>query len=342
MKNTFYNFLYHSHITRIVDKFRSQRYCAILAYHRVRPFADSNMLMQEMIVEPEQFDWQMQNLRENFNVISLAELQQIMEKGEAFTENVAVVTFDDAYRDNLEYAVPILEKYEIPATIFVPTAYIESERVFWWDLLANILKMGFGQTIDFEHGGKRFCFRIYESRTLEKAFHRMAGFVKTLSEEGRQDFFKKLCLQTDVDIDAARSGCRALLTWEDMKSMDSGKTSFGAHTHTHCISSHCSLNQLKEEFVVSKEVLEKNLGRKVVHFAFPYGEQSDFNAESELLLKEAGYALSVIMEQGLVYPSDNLFQLKRVGIGGYDTEETFSLKISGVIPWLNRIKSGVC
>ena len=50
-----------------------------------------------------------------------------------------VVTFDDGYADNFHNAKPLLERYEIPATVFVTTGYLQDQREFWWDELERIL-----------------------------------------------------------------------------------------------------------------------------------------------------------------------------------------------------------
>ena len=48
------------------------------------------------------------------------------------------MTFDDGYRDNVHVAKPLLERFEIPATVFVVSAYVDSDRDFWWDELAEL------------------------------------------------------------------------------------------------------------------------------------------------------------------------------------------------------------
>ncbi len=69
--------------------------------------------------------------------MSLGDLFQALKNDEA-PANAVAVTFDDGYFDNLVYAKPLLEKYEVPTTVFVCTGYLEYQREFWWDEVERI------------------------------------------------------------------------------------------------------------------------------------------------------------------------------------------------------------
>lgn len=93
----------------------------ILAYHSI---AYNNAFFT---VTPEMFEKQMQFLRmKKWNVLPFGELVSYISEGKEILKKTAVVTFDDAYTDFLEHALPVLEKYQIPATVFVPTAKVGS------------------------------------------------------------------------------------------------------------------------------------------------------------------------------------------------------------------------
>ena len=86
--------------------------------------------MQQLCVAPGRFAEHMAVLRNNYNPVPLSQICQW-----DFSKNTVVVTFDDGYVDNLLWAKPILERFDIPATIFVTTGYVEDKRPFWWDEL---------------------------------------------------------------------------------------------------------------------------------------------------------------------------------------------------------------
>jgi len=92
----------------------------ILCYHSVNPLAYLHS------VRPELFDAQVRYLMEHFRVLPLGDLIAEFRRGGP-SEPSAAITFDDGYVDNHTYAFPILERHRCPATIFLPTAFIERE-----------------------------------------------------------------------------------------------------------------------------------------------------------------------------------------------------------------------
>src|SRR6185312_3509232 len=73
-----------------------------------------------------------------FDIVSLDEaLERIGAKtpGKPFV----VFTFDDGYRDNLRYALPILRHHGCPFTLYVPTALVDGVGEVWWQALEDII-----------------------------------------------------------------------------------------------------------------------------------------------------------------------------------------------------------
>ncbi|BAK35722.1 hypothetical protein MLP_27080 [Microlunatus phosphovorus NM-1] len=110
----------------------------ILMYHRI---CQESCDPWAITVAPTDFADQMAVLAEARAVVDLAAFSG----SAAYTRSGAqlAVTFDDGYVDNLETALPILERYEIPATMFVVGNAIGRRREFWWDALQRaILESG--------------------------------------------------------------------------------------------------------------------------------------------------------------------------------------------------------
>jgi peptidoglycan/xylan/chitin deacetylase (PgdA/CDA1 family) len=89
----------------------------VLMYHRVFPRADYDQLT----VTPERFAEQMQWLSQHFEVVSLSDAVSGLGQGNG-RQRVAI-TFDDGYRDNLQHALPVLQRLRLPATIFITTSF---------------------------------------------------------------------------------------------------------------------------------------------------------------------------------------------------------------------------
>jgi len=93
---------------------------AILNYHSIHPTHDFS-------TKPHDFQQQMDYLSSNFTVISLHDFYIMRIKGEDLPGMLAMVTFDDGYEDNYQYAYPLLKRFGIRATIFATTGFLNGE-----------------------------------------------------------------------------------------------------------------------------------------------------------------------------------------------------------------------
>lgn len=101
---------------------------------------------------------------------------------------------------------------------------------------------------------------------------------------------------------------------------------FGGHTKTHVKLSRVEPQEAREEILESTEVLEELLGKRMLSFAYPYG---DLNDRIKQLVEEAGYKFAVATDSGSVCFSDDLFQIRRIGIFPNITNFGFKRKIKG-------------
>ncbi len=90
----------------------------VLIYHSI----ESSLSGYEYAVTADVFEEQIKTVKKHFRVVSLHE----MLKSDNTASRRAALTFDDAFEDFFEVAFPILKENEIPSTVFVPTAYIET------------------------------------------------------------------------------------------------------------------------------------------------------------------------------------------------------------------------
>jgi peptidoglycan/xylan/chitin deacetylase (PgdA/CDA1 family) len=105
-----------------------RQFMAILLFHRVTDAVPPDGIT----VPTERFRRICRLLRRDFRVIPLAEVYRLLRGGEPIPRRTVAITFDDSYRDNL-FAARVLAEHGLPATFFIPTAYVGTERVFPWD-----------------------------------------------------------------------------------------------------------------------------------------------------------------------------------------------------------------
>ncbi|MDP8299388.1 MAG: polysaccharide deacetylase family protein [Candidatus Tantalella remota] len=111
----------------------------ILMYHAVSDVEGSSLN-----VTPKNFARQMDFLHDaGYSVISLNELVDKIKKGDKAAPKTVVITFDDGYEDNYLHAFPSLEKYDMPATIFLITGYVDTRKNYLkWEQVRLMMKNG--------------------------------------------------------------------------------------------------------------------------------------------------------------------------------------------------------
>ncbi len=96
---------------------------AILTYHSI-----SNEIEPDETVTPEEFEKQLQYIKENYKVILLEEAVEYIQTDIEKVSGSIVITFDDGYSDNYHYAYPLLKKHSFPATIFLISDFINDKE----------------------------------------------------------------------------------------------------------------------------------------------------------------------------------------------------------------------
>ena len=133
--------LYALGLLQLWQRIKLNRRAVVLMYHRVLPSEERRQSGSHpaIMVDPQTFDRQMGVLKRRFNVLSLEEFADRIERKVAFESSSCLITFDDGWKDNVIYALPILEKHELSALVFLPVNYIGQKRLFWQEALVHLL-----------------------------------------------------------------------------------------------------------------------------------------------------------------------------------------------------------
>ena len=154
----------------------------ILAYHRVAELRDTPAVdLRSVSATPAVFARQMHHLARHYHVISMPQFLNAIEKGAPLPKRAVLITFDDAYADFAEIAWPILKRFQLPATMFVPTAYPDHpERAFWSDKLYQ----AFNATTRTELCGTPFGpLPLRSSEEKRRALRIVQDYVRTVLED---------------------------------------------------------------------------------------------------------------------------------------------------------------
>jgi peptidoglycan/xylan/chitin deacetylase (PgdA/CDA1 family) len=275
----------------------------ILIYHRVNDQKDQFFPATPTNV----FSRQMEYLAHNFNICSLENAIDMM-RNKDIPDNAVVVTFDDGYKDNYTTAFPILKSYSIPATIFLTTNAIDSERVLWHDRVFSAFRETRVSLLE-EFGDPLIRHPL---RTLEEKLYAQQDVLKflwSLSDHERLFWIDRLMERLRV-LDQ-KSVPDLMLTWDEVRIMYQNGLSFGSHTVTHPILSRLSMDNIRSEIYESKKSMEVNLQTSIKTFAYPNGKQDNYNTITKQIVKEAGYICALTTIFGANQDDQDLFELRR-------------------------------
>lgn len=325
---------------------RGQRRALILLYHRVAtPTSDPWALC----VAPERFAEQLEILQEYATPVRLSRLSRGLRDGDIPDRSV-VVTFDDGYVDNLHNAEPQLARHDVPATVFVPSGAVGSEREYWWDELDRLLLQpgtlpqrlllslnGDQHRWDLggaaRYGEAETCrHRLWRAwgkpPTARHSLYRsLWGLMHPMAESERQEVLAELRAWAGAG-PSSRPDRRTVSLEELVALSEGGLVEIGAHTVTHPSLSALPGASQRYEIQESKARLEEMLSMPVSSFAYPYGQRSDYSAQTIDIVREAGFACSCSNFAGLVERSTDPFQLPRVFVQDWGGDR-FAEELSG-------------
>ncbi|MGB6833351.1 MAG: polysaccharide deacetylase family protein [Candidatus Acidiferrum sp.] len=291
----------------------------VLCYHRIG--TSGIPLFSELL--PSIFEAQMQYIRRRYRILSLDEMCDEMEKPSC-KEDAITVTFDDGYRDLHTHALPVLRKYQIPATIFLPVASIESGQVPWYDRIFLALQVfpkdEFEITLD-----RCRNFQLTSFHTRLEAAAEINQYLRTLPDDRRKEYCAALEVQIILPEDELRD---RMLTWKQIRSMSRERITFGSHTMTHPAVSQLTESELDSELGESKRALERRIGGPAVHFAYPFGKPADCGRAALPFLVRNGYRSAAMTVEGINEPGDNRFELRRSQVGNERSLPMFAFKLN--------------
>lgn len=294
----------------------------VLTYHRVeRPDAQLALSPGLISATPEAFDQQMSYLAANHHVVSVPELLDVYQNGTVLPPRSVMVTFDDAYCDFAEHAWPILKRYRLPVTLFVPTAFPDRpEQTFWWDRLYQALRnTDRRDNLDTPLGRLSLATATQRVQT----FKRLRDYVKTMPHVEAMAWLDQIC----DELGTSRPE-HSVLGWDMLRQLASEGVTVGAHTRSHPLMNRISPEEAQAEAVGSLRDLEREIGPVPPIFAYPSG---GFNDEVVRVLEREGFALAFTTGRGIndLRDADRL-RLRRINVG---RRATLAVLRAQLLPW---------
>lgn len=302
-----------SGLTAALELTLKRRLLMVLNYHRIGDPSATPYDSGTFSASADEFDAQITHLKRCFHIVSLEEACEIVAGRQVPAGPGILITFDDGYRDNYTVAFQILRSHHVPACFFLPTAFVGTGTVPWWDVIAYIIKQSNNRVIRLPYP-QPVTFDL-EREGLSPIIIQILELYKSPEMQDQERFLSGL--EEACGIQRPRTDSkRRFLSWDEAREMQQAGMSFGSHTHTHEILSSLSPDQQEEELRVSRETLEKQLARPVTVLAYPVGERGTFSQEPTMrLLERTGYSTAFSHYGGVNLPGEtHQFDVRRYGV----------------------------
>lgn len=279
---------------------------ACLTFHRIAEVKEEEIGPYPAItITPKAFEGIIAFFSKHFRAMALSDLVTHLADGKSLPSNTFAVTFDDGFVDNWSVAKPILENYEVPATVYVTTGYIGGE-VFPYEFeLADLIASRDG--VHFHWDGHEYHWDFKNKQDREQCYADIKRIGKPYSYALRRDLMTKVLGESTLP----KAQGSLFMNWRQVIELSqSPLITIGAHTHRHVLLPSLSQEDARDEIDSSKNILQAKLGGPVHHFSYPYGAS---NLTVQSIVQNSGFTNAVGGKPGGIYPeSFECFAIPRI------------------------------
>lgn len=266
------------------------------------------------------FESHLRHLKQHYEVIGLDSAVGVL-RGEHSPRSIegrpmAVISVDDGFGDNCAVMAPLMRAFGLPATVFLATDFLDSERAPWPTQLSAIVHQA--QTTRIEYP---FAASLASAAERSAVAARIKKEWKTLEPEQRGAALTELAHHVKV----SSLKTQPPLTWQEVREMRRGGITFGSHTVYHSLLPFVSKDAVVRELRDSKMRIEQELGEECRWLAYPNG---DYDHEVIALAKRAGYGAALTQDAGVNEQGGDLMALRRIQVPHDESLACFACRAS--------------
>jgi peptidoglycan/xylan/chitin deacetylase (PgdA/CDA1 family) len=281
-------------------RYLGRNHAKILLYHSISTTESSFIKGTNCWIPPERFNAHLNYLKKFYRVISLQELVEHLEKGVIPSRSV-VVTFDDGFADNFLWAYPYLKRHQITATIFLTTDAIDNHKPIWIQELCYLVNtVGVERIVDHLNASADklntapLVVKTGSDMSLTEQLEK--HLVYRLHKSDRENIICELYSHFHLQKKKIFSNNNYFLNWYQIHQMHADKLCFGNHGASHSSFGAMSLTEQKNDIINSKRIIEQNIGKGFLPFAYPFGQSNDYTYETAKIIRQTGHNCIVTAE----------------------------------------------
>ena len=265
----------------------------------------------------------METLARHFSPVSLDEVAQFAKSGRQLPQRAVAVTFDDGFADNYDVALPILERYGIPATFYIMVDAVANGWLPWYCRVRFAFNTTRKPQWENQETKRNYQLDSPELRTtaMTAAWETAARLTGSL----QLDFVSGIEKSLEIEPVAAPHGF--MMSWEQVRSLRKAGHIVGAHTLSHPNLAHVSEYEARSEIIGSQKRLEMEMGEPVEHFSYPHPALNpQWSNQTLNITREAGFKSAVLTTRGPVRAGDDPLALRRIGTPANLDQFTWNLQ----------------
>lgn len=265
------------------------RLLTILCLHRILPHLAKNRYYDPgLVFTPEALAELCQFLTRRYEVLPLAEALPRWEAAPPADKPIAVLTFDDGYRDNFIHARPILEACRLRATFFVIAGLADTTDTPWYDRLGRAMLLLDTDTV------KELPLQSLPRRDPAARARALVEHAKQWTPTERIAIVEKL--ETAAGTKHPADDRDLAMSADQLRDLARAGHEIAAHSMTHPILTQCTDAELASETHGARIRLESLLDRPIRTFCYPNGS---YDTRVLAAVKAAGYDAAVTTQSGI-------------------------------------------
>ena len=301
--------LLRSSILRTASRFAPSA-AVVLMYHSIAEDERATEHILGVSRGRTSFEAHMETLARHFSPVSIEDVAQFAESGRQLPPRAVAVTFDDGFADNYDIALPILNRYGVPATFYIMVDAVANGALPWYCRIRFAFSTTAKSDWSNPTSNQKYTFRS----PMERKAVMTAAWESAAKMTGKQqqDFVSGIEKSLEIEPIKGRNGF--MLTWEEVRALKKAGHIIGAHTLSHPNLAHVSASEARSEIVGSRDTLEKEMGEPVEHFSYPHPALNpQWSSLTHDITREAGFKSAVLTTPGPVRTGDDPLALRRIG-----------------------------
>jgi peptidoglycan/xylan/chitin deacetylase (PgdA/CDA1 family) len=301
---------------------------AILTLHHVRPWREQAFAPNKTLeITPDYLDRTLQTARSRgFEFVTLDE--GLKRLADPRATPFCIVTADDGFRDNIDFALPVFRRHNAPLTLFVTSGFADRTAPLWWTDLEDAIARLDRIEVEWPEGPRTIQTATPAQKTA--AFERVYWALRSGPESRLREVIARLARQAGVS--STDTVERLCLDWDGIVAASQDPlVTIGVHTVNHLMLAKHDEATVRYELTQSRAQIEHHTGKPALDLAFPVGDSSSAGPREFALAQALGFRCAVTTRPGMLFPehTNHPTALPRVSLNGHfqrqaDTEVLLS------------------